>query len=250
MYPKLRCLLIYRIEESNEPTILASYDHAHQYETSGGSADEASLYGGRDKSYAKAVADILKADPPASGADAGTIGGFKVVQSSVHQVTYGADGEGRCIAVISGLQYPSRVVVQMITELHSSFVEKFGLMAMSATANSLTKKSLPMLKDSCKKYDDLTTVDKTANVQAKIEEVKSQMQVNIAQMLENTESAENLQDKSDAMNEAASVFKNHSKELKKTMKCKNLKITIILVLVVLIILTIILVPLIMRAQED
>ena len=94
---KLRCVLVYRIEESNEPTILAAYDHASQYETAGGaSADEASLYGGRDKSYAKAVADILKVDPPAAGADATTIGGFKVVQSSVHQVTYGADGEGRC----------------------------------------------------------------------------------------------------------------------------------------------------------
>lgn len=152
------------------------------------------------------------------------------------------------VAVITGLEYPSRVVVQMITELHKNFVEKFGLMAMSATSNSLTKKSLPMIKESCKKYDDLTKVDKTSNVQAKIEEVKTQMQDNIALMLENTESAEELQDKSNAMNEAASVFKNQSKDLKKTMKWKNLKMTLILILVVLLVLAIILVPLILRSS--
>ena len=107
-----------------------------------------------------------------------------------------------------------------------------------------------MLKESCKKYDDLNKVDKTAGVQSKIEEVKTQMQDNIALMLENTESAEELQDKSNAMNEAASVFKNQSKDLKKTMKWKNLKMTIILVLVVLLVLAIILVPLILRSQND
>eukprot|EP00816_Leptocylindrus_hargravesii_P012221 CAMPEP_0196803128 /NCGR_PEP_ID=MMETSP1362-20130617/2545_1 /TAXON_ID=163516 /ORGANISM="Leptocylindrus danicus, Strain CCMP1856" /LENGTH=254 /DNA_ID=CAMNT_0042174571 /DNA_START=100 /DNA_END=864 /DNA_ORIENTATION=+ len=250
---KLRCVLVYRLDSSaaQEPTVLAKYDHAAQYETTGGTGtDDASLYGGRDKNYADAVAAILSSDPPASSGDASVIGGFKVVESTVHQVTYGADGDGRCLAVITGLQYPSRVAVQMITELHKTFIEKFGLMAMSATTNSLTKKATPMLKEACKKYDDLSSVDKTSSVLEKVEGVKIQMQDNIAAMLVNTETAEELQDKSSQLNEQASVFKKNSTTLKKHMKCKNLKMTILLVLVVVGVLAIILVPLILRAQDD
>jgi len=92
---KLRCALAYRLESAGNPTILAKYDHASQYETHGGSP-EASLYGGRDGKYADAVAIVIGNDPPGGLAEAGQIGGFKVVQSDQHQVVYGADSDGIC----------------------------------------------------------------------------------------------------------------------------------------------------------
>jgi hypothetical protein len=88
---KLRCALVYRVS-GNKAITLAKYDHAGQYETHGG-ADSA-LYGGRDKSYADAVAGVIGNDPPAS-TDA-SIGGYKVVQSDQHQVVYGGDKDGIC----------------------------------------------------------------------------------------------------------------------------------------------------------
>jgi hypothetical protein len=91
---KLRCALAYRLETGNT-VILANYDHASQYETHGGT-EEGSLYGGKDKSYAEAVARVIENDPPGGLAESGQIGGFKVVQSDQHQVVYGADADRIC----------------------------------------------------------------------------------------------------------------------------------------------------------
>lgn len=91
---KLRGALVLRLESNGSAVCVAKYDHAGQYETHGGS--ESTLYGGRDQSYADAVASVVQGDPPTGLAQAGTLGGFKVVQSDVHQVTYGADMDGIC----------------------------------------------------------------------------------------------------------------------------------------------------------
>jgi len=101
----------------------------------------------------------------------------------------------------------------------------------------------------CKKYDDLSKVDKTSALIGKVDEVKVQMQDNISAMLKNTEQAESLAERSDQLNEQASVFKKKSTDLRKQMRCKNLKMTIILTVLVAGVLTIILVPLIMKARN-
>jgi hypothetical protein len=91
---KLRCVIAYRLE-SGGIVPLAKLDHASQYETHGG-ADSSSLYGGKDGAYAEAVAKVIENDLPAGLSEAGSIGGFKVVQSDEHQVVYGADSDGLC----------------------------------------------------------------------------------------------------------------------------------------------------------
>jgi Synaptobrevin len=80
--------------------------------------------------------------------------------------------------------------------------------------------------------------------------VKNQMQENIAGMLKNTEKAESLADKSNQLNEQASVFKKRSGDLKNQMRWKNLKMTLILGGLVLGIILIIVVPLVMKAKKD
>jgi hypothetical protein len=92
---KLRCALVYRLEGGGKAAVcVAKYDHAGQYETHGGA--DSSLYGGRDKSYAEAVAGVISNDPPSGLSQSGALGGFKVVQSDQHQVVYGADMDGLC----------------------------------------------------------------------------------------------------------------------------------------------------------
>jgi vesicle-associated membrane protein 7 len=247
---KLRCALAYRLE-SGSSVLLAKYDYASQYESHGGAvADETTLYGGRDKSYADAVAAVISNDPPGGLAEHGTIGGFKVVQSDQHQVVYGADLDGICLAVITGLSYPSRVAIQMLQELYTTFMDKVGGEAAEAAENGLSRKAKSVMADACKKYDDLGSIDKAASLTSKVDVVKTQMQSNISDMLKNTEKADSLAEKSDQLNEQASVFKKKSTDLRKQMAWKNLKMTLLLGGLVIVILLVILIPLIKNSKKD
>lgn len=243
---KLRCAIIYRLDSGGKPLTLASYDHANQYESHGGSEG---LYGSKGGDYAKAVSKVIGNDPPGGLAEGGKVGGFKVVQSDQHQVVYGADKEGLCYCVITGLQYPSRVAIQFLEELASEFSKKFGSEAKKAAENALNKKSKTIMQAMCKKFEDPGNVDAATRVIGQVDKVKGQMQDNIANMLKNTEAAESLAEKSDQLNEQASVFKKNSKVLKKQMAWKNLKMTLILGGVVVIILIVILVPLIVKLKK-
>jgi CHASE3 domain sensor protein len=137
----------------------------------------------------------------------------------------------------------------MLQELYAEFTGKFGADAKTATTDVFTKKAKDMLKETCAKYDDLSKVDKTSSILGKVDEAKASMQSNIANMLKNTEQAETLAEKSDQLNEQASVFKKRSTDLRKQMACKNLKMTLILGGLVIIILVAILVPLIKNAKK-
>lgn len=242
---KLRCCVALRLESSGS-TMIAKYDHAGQYETHGGAASS-SLYGGRDKDFADAVQEAVSKDPP--GNLSGGFGGFKVVQSDVHQLVYGADTSGICIAVITGLRYPSRVAIKMLQELYADFNDQFGADAKMAPTNSLSKKSKNLLSGHCKRYEDPSNVDKAQKVIGQVDAVKGQMQDNIAGMLKNTEKAETLAEKSDQLNEQANVFKKRSGELKKQMKWKNLKMTLILGALVIGIILVIVVPMVIKANK-
>jgi hypothetical protein len=244
---KLRCALVYRIDSS--VTVIAKYDHASDYEVHAGAVSE-SLYGDRDNNYVNAVSMVISQNPPGAMSEQGKLGGFKVVQSNVHQVIFGVDADKLCFAVIVGLQYPSRVAIQMLHDLYAEFIPKHGLQAKSATENYLTKKAKPVLQSVCSKYSTPANVDKASSLIGKVDEVKLQMQDNIATMLNNMEKTDVIASQADQLNEQASVFKKKSTQLKSTMRCKNYKMTAMLVILVAVILTVILVPLITRAKKS
>ena len=152
--------------------------------------------------------------------------------------------------MITGTQYQSRVAIQMLTELYTDFSAKHGAAAKTAAENSLSKKAKPVLLECCKKYEDPSKVDKTSKVLGQVDAVKGTMQNNIANMLKNTEKAESLAEKSDQLNEQASVFKKRSTDLKKQMQWKNLKMTLLLGGVVLVILIAVLWPVIKNAKKS
>lgn len=86
----LRCALVYRLESSGDPVLLAKYDHESAYED-------------RNSSYADAVGMVVGSDPPGPVSEEGVVGGFKVVQSDMHQIVYGSDSEGLCeLPTVSG----------------------------------------------------------------------------------------------------------------------------------------------------
>jgi hypothetical protein len=91
---KVRCALVYRLESDGTAVCVTKYDYAGQYEHQSGA--DSSLYGGRDKSYAEAVAGVISNDPPSGLSQPNELGGWKVVQSDQHQIVYGADIDGLC----------------------------------------------------------------------------------------------------------------------------------------------------------
>ena len=137
----------------------------------------------------------------------------------------------------------------MLTEMYGEFNDKFGGDAKMAPTNSLSKKSKTLLAGFCKRYENPSNVDKAQKVLGQVDQVKNQMQDNIAGMLKNSEKAETLAEKSDQLNEQANVFKKRSGDLKKQMRWKNLKMTLILAFLVIGIILAIVVPLIMKARK-
>jgi Synaptobrevin len=152
-------------------------------------------------------------------------------------------------ACISGTQYPSRVAIGMLQDLYKDFNAKYGDAAKTAAENALSKKAKSILQDVCKKYEDPSSVDKTQKILGQVDAVKGQMQDNIANMLKNTEKAEDMAAKSEQLNEQASVFKKRSTDLKKQMQWKNMKMTLILVGVILVIVLVVVVPLVVKAKK-
>jgi hypothetical protein len=138
----------------------------------------------------------------------------------------------------------------MLQELYKEYMDQFGSDVKTAAAGAHNKKAKNLLSTVCTKYDDLNKVDKTASLLGKVDGVKATMQDNIANMLKNTEAAESLAEKSDQLNEQASVFKKKSSDLKKQMQWKNLKMTLLLGGIVVIVLIVILAPLIARAKKN
>lgn len=248
---KVRCALVYRIDSSlgSAPSValLANYDFNKDYEAHDGAVTEGTLYAGRGN-YGEAVTMVLKNDPPGAG-EVGKIGGFKVVQSDVHQVVYGGDSNGLCLAVVTGLRYPSRVATQMLTETYTDYSSQLGSKCADAAPNSMNRASKPILKKYCAKFSDIESVDKASALIGKVDGVKVQMQDNIATMLNNMEKTESISAQADQLNDQASVFKKKATELKTTMKCKNLKMTIILGALIVGILLVVLVPLISKAKK-
>jgi vesicle-associated membrane protein 7 len=117
------------------------------------------------------------------------------------------------------------VAIQMLQDLHGVHAQVFAEAGDDNALNNC-KAGKNILTDACKKFDDLNKVDKSGSLGT-----SRTGQVNHAGkhvMLKNTEQADLSAEKSDQLNEQASVFKKKSGDLRKEMACKNLKMTSLL----------------------
>mmetsp|Transcript_45913 Transcript_45913/g.51192 ORF Transcript_45913/g.51192 Transcript_45913/m.51192 type:complete len:256 (+) Transcript_45913:59-826(+) len=246
---KILCALIYRFDNNGDieggcavPVCVAKFDYAGQRD----------IFGNRlDKSfYTDLVEDVIMNEPPGSDHIAqGIIGGFQVVQSDQYQIVYGADVDGLCCVTITGHEYPSRIAISMLEDLYTNvhFSIKYG--DESFSKKSHIKRVRNILRDSCQKYADFASVDKTTQVLEQVDLVKGKMQDNITTIIQNTETAEEMAIKSDQLNEQAAVFKKKSTDLRKHMQWKNLKMTIIFGTFIVLIILAVTVPLVTKAKK-
>lgn len=83
------------------------------------------------------------------------------------------------------------------------------------------------------------STNKLADVQGKVNQVKSVMQQNVNAALSNMEALSELEDKSENFENQARTFQKSATDVKRKMRCRNIKMTLVLVSVVVIIITII-----------
>ncbi|KAF0687887.1 Aste57867_20379 [Aphanomyces stellatus] len=117
--------------------------------------------------------------------------------------------------------YPVRVAHLLLNEVHAQFAAAFAAAALKATlGNDCTK----MLAGLASKYNDVTQVDKLAQVQQKVEDVKGTMKDSINLALNNTEKLDTLNVKAAQLADSASVFKKGATTLHRRMWWQNVKV--------------------------
>jgi hypothetical protein len=99
------------------------------------------------------------------------------------------------------------------------------------------------------KYNAPDKIDAVAEAQANIDGIQLVMTDNIKKMLDNTESAEAVSEKTQKMQEMSRQFQKNSSELASIMYWRNMKIKIIIGVIIIAILGYILIPIIINASK-
>ena len=111
---------------------------------------------------------------------------------------------------------------------------------------SVHKSSQGFLKELLSKYGS----SKLKLVQNQVNEVKNIMKDNVDKALQNVEDLDQLEDKSDQFEHQAKQFQKSATDVKKMMRCRNLKMIALIALVIIIILMIIIIPLLTNGSSD
>lgn len=147
-----------------------------------------------------------------------------------------ADRQRCCLyaAAVRGSQYPDRVAFAMLEEtIRESNTHTSRQDLNTVEVGRLTKALRKPFKDLMDKYDKPANVDKTAEVNEKVDAVKLTMQDNIKKVLETHENIDRLESKTDNLNREASTFNRTANDLRRMYWWQKVKITILLGLVIL-----------------
>mmetsp|Transcript_45888 Transcript_45888/g.96111 ORF Transcript_45888/g.96111 Transcript_45888/m.96111 type:complete len:233 (-) Transcript_45888:27-725(-) len=124
--------------------------------------------------------------------------------------------------------YPERTVFEFLGKVRKEFMAKEGAGAEQAPEGSLSKACKPWLLPLCAQYDDISAVNKVAEVQAKVNDVTSVMEDNVRAIIANQERVEDIEMKAEEMRDKAQVFKSGATQLASKMWWQNAKMWIII----------------------
>ena len=143
----------------------------------------------------------------------------------------------------------ARARLSAATELKKQVLEKLGEASLTAGMGGLQSKAGNMLKALCDEFNDLNAIDKLANVQSKVDGVRTVMQSNIQSALKNTDKLEDIDEKAVVLAESANKFKNSSAGLKRNMRWRYIRMVGIMVLLAAAVLAVIIVPIVISNQK-
>lgn len=132
-------------------------------------------------------------------------------------------------------KYPERLVFELISKIQE---ENIPTMVNDET-RELNPAGRQALKELINKYQDVKNINKIAEIQQDVDELKVDMRDNINKMVQSVDDVNKLQEKSNNLRLESEDYKNNAKELKKITWWQNCKLWLILAGIVLIIIIIV-----------
>ena len=138
-------------------------------------------------------------------------------KGATYIVNYLLDASGRVYIVVTNLNYSPRIAFKIIEEFQQAFQSEFGLKVPAAKEESLTRPAKKLFLTLYEKFSNPGNMDQLTNVQTKLDIVKTNMQDNIQQMLQNDEKVAKIDASAEKLNEMSVTFQKGTKELKGTI---------------------------------
>mmetsp|Transcript_3566 Transcript_3566/g.10249 ORF Transcript_3566/g.10249 Transcript_3566/m.10249 type:complete len:249 (-) Transcript_3566:76-822(-) len=162
-----------------------------------------------------------------------------------------ADDRDRVYIMITDADYPQRVSYLGLEELQSKFLDRTdGVDVDSVEEDGLNRRVKGTFKEVLQKYEQVEDFDQLAELHSKVDMVRMSMVENVQTALANADRVENLEASSERLNQDAKLFQDQSSELRRRMRCKNIKMYIVISLVVLTILLAVIVPVVIQIEAQ
>ena len=138
--------------------------------------------------------------------------------------------------VLANNQYPERYVFELISKI----VEENIPTMINDETKELNPNGRQALKELVNKYQDIKNINKIAEIQKDVDELKVDMKKNITKMVESVDDVKDLQNKSEQLKLESQDYKKNAVELRKITWWQNFKLWLIIIGVVLVLIGIIL----------
>lgn len=169
-------------------------------------------------------------------------GGKYTATGDLQSIHYTLDHMGRIYAIVTNPSFSVRSAFMILEEFQQSFQRDFGTRLSTASEESLSRVSTPMLRDFCEKPEAGFSDDKLNNIHEKLDVVRTTMQENIQQILLNQESVDRINSSAEHLTEQSIAFKSSTKELRNRMFWKMVKMRLLIFVVVCCLTAIIVTP--------
>uniref|UniRef100_A0A7S0J027 V-SNARE coiled-coil homology domain-containing protein n=1 Tax=Calcidiscus leptoporus TaxID=127549 RepID=A0A7S0J027_9EUKA len=140
---------------------------------------------------------------------------------------------------MAGEDFGRRLPFAFLEDVARKWMDMYGERGQTALAYGMNEDFSRVLERAMAYFSKNPASDPLRQVHSEIEEVRAVMVENIEKVLERGEKIELLVDKTENLNQQAFRFKKSSTALKRTMYCKNLKITLLIVFIVLVVILVI-----------
>jgi hypothetical protein len=151
----------------------------------------------------------------------------------------------RFYLVLASTDYAERQIFDLIDEIERENIHL--LVDDKGQLNKLGKNNLKTLVET---YQNPADSNKIEMVNNDINDIKIEMKENVKKVLQNVESVQVLEDRSNKIKSGSEAFKNDSNKLKKLTWCQNFKWTMILILLIIAVLLVIILPIALSGSSS
>mmetsp|Transcript_14390 Transcript_14390/g.23809 ORF Transcript_14390/g.23809 Transcript_14390/m.23809 type:complete len:227 (+) Transcript_14390:104-784(+) len=156
-------------------------------------------------------------------------GGKYTATGDLQSIHYCLDHMGRIYSIVTNPSFSVRTAFIILEEFQQSFQRDFGSRLSTASEESLSRVSTPMLRDFCEKSESpVISDDKLNSIHEKLDVVRTTMQENIQQILLNQESVDRINSSAEHLTEQSIAFKSSTKELRNRMFWKMVKMRLLI----------------------